>query len=584
MAPAVVQSGFDWPRSLDAVPDWLGRFAPLSHYLAVLVPLLALAGAPRRLAWPLALAAALALPELFYVSRYGIPSGPHVYGVLADADTGEVLSFVGPWWWLALGAWLLTFGVSVLAALRLRRVGWHWRHRSRLWVLVAAALVLAGAVVDHRSQRIQLTSIDALNVVGSGDMAALELAWRDQGFESRLRATYPWGLPWRAIDTLGEMRDLDARRRAAGTHDFGTRRVAGAAADASPAPELHLLVIGESAWSARWGLFGAPRPTTPLLSARRDLVVFPDAVSAASATRESVPLMLSRRPVDDPLALRPEPSVITAFRQAGFRTHWLTTQGSLGGHDTPLSVLAKEADDIRYLNPADYHGHGAYDGALLAPLRAVITDRAAARRLVVLHTLGSHLNYAHRYPPAFERFQPALPPDSAPDAWSRAQAVELTNAYDNSVLYTDWLLSELIGTLERHGGIATLTYVADHGESLTSGPCRRAGHGFPALCNYRVPMLMWVSPAWAERHAAPLARLKARARTPVSTLATFPTLLALADLEIAQASAYPSLDSPAPQPAVRRVLHFGDFDEGVLRLACDPPTPASPSDTPTAAR
>src|SRR5690606_24697608 len=120
-----------------------------------------------------------------------------------------------------------------------------------------------------------------------------------------------------------------------------------------------------------------------------------------------------------------------------------------------------------------------------------ILDKNEPRIFIVLHTLGSHLNYAHRYPPSFERFVPALKPEEAPDIWRPTNVPPLINAYDNSVLYTDHFLSEALGMLDATAASGTLLFAADHGETLFDGSCQRGGHGFDAETNYRVPLLIW---------------------------------------------------------------------------------------------
>ncbi|MCH3752316.1 sulfatase-like hydrolase/transferase, partial [Campylobacter coli] len=80
----------------------------------------------------------------------------------------------------------------------------------------------------------------------------------------------------------------------------------------------------------------------------------------------------------------------TAFRQAGFRTYWLSTQGTAGRHETPISVLAREADEQKFINTAEYLANSVHDGELL-PVLAAVLARPEQHQFIVLHTLGSHL-------------------------------------------------------------------------------------------------------------------------------------------------------------------------------------------------
>lgn len=561
--PALLQSAKSLAQTDPA--EWLRAGFPLWAALGLGTVLAALAG---RLRWMLLVmvpAAVLAPFELFYLSTYSLPSGMHVYGVIAETHAEEASSWLGPWApWVAAGS-LCLFAVVGWSGWQLWRADPRWRHRSRAWVLMAAGLFLAGWVTLEAAYPV--TEADPDGPPASHPYLQHWLTDPDRGLAPQLEAVYPWGLPLRWWRFEEHRRAIAAHRQATAHHDFDVRWPAGAP---GPARQVQVLVIGETGRPDRWGLYGAVRDTTPRLSARDDLLVFADAVSGASATRESVTLMLTRRPPESMLAPVVEPSFVSAFRQAGYRTYWLSNQGAAGAHETPVSVLAQEADERHFLNAVDYKGAGSFDGALL-PLLAQILVRDEPRQLIVLHTLGSHLHYAHRYPRDFERFTPALQTADKPDIWNKTRFAELVNAYDNSVLYTDWLLDQAITMLAGTGAAATLLYAADHGESLFDGRCGRGGHGFAAAVNYRVPMLMWLSPAWQAERPQAMQALQARQQQPVSTLGTFATMIGLAGFEIAAPSAHGNLADLAWVPQARQVTHFGDFDRNIAGHACDSP-------------
>jgi glucan phosphoethanolaminetransferase (alkaline phosphatase superfamily) len=549
-------------------PELLANTYPPLIYLAVLAMV---AAALVRQRWLLALvvpAALLAPLELAYLAVFGLPSGSHVYGVIADTHAEEVSSFVGPWWWgLALGG-VLVVSLVAWAARQWWRADLRWQHRSRIWVLAAgAAGVLAWAAMEATTP-----TLDVDPPLTSHPHLQYWLTDADGGLAPKFEAVFPWGLPMRWWRYHEHRQALADHARAVANFDFG---VQGAAAAAPDDRQIQVMVIGETGRPDRWGLFGAARATTPLLSHRDNLLVFKDAVSAASATRESVSLMLTRRPPASPLASVAEPSLVTAFKQAGYKTYWLSNQGSAGAHETPVSVLAHEAHEHQFFNAVDYKGAGTYDGVLLPALQQIL-KRHESRQLIVLHTLGSHLHYAHRYPPAFEQFKPALSASDKPDIWHNSRLPELINAYDNSVLYTDWLLDQVITQLVATGARATMVYSADHGETFFDGQCPRGGHGFAANVNYRVPLLMWLSPTWQASRPEATAALRSAQDRPVSTLALFSTLTGMAGFRIVQPHAHGDLSQPGWQPSRRLVTHYGDFDGGFQALACDKPALPTP--------
>jgi lipid A ethanolaminephosphotransferase len=79
---------------------------------------------------------------------------------------------------------------------------------------------------------------------------------------------------------------------------------------------------------------------------------------------------------------------------------------------------------------------------------------------------GSHSPYAIRYPKSFEKFKINLV--------SKRQ--NIINAYDNSVLYSDFTLNSLISYLQKNSKKEFyFLYSSDHGEAV--GEHNRFGHG-----------------------------------------------------------------------------------------------------------
>jgi len=535
-------------------------FAPALH-LGLSVLLLACLGSMRRMLLLLAPVAVLALPEAIYMACYKLPSGPSIYGIIADTNWEEVRSWVGPWLWPGAIAALVWLALVARLSLIAWHQDWRWTHRSRHWVLGAAAVTIAGLwAVQWRLG----PALDRIEEVDASAYLQHSINAPLLGAMGNIEPIFPWGLPLRWQHFNEHLQALSSHRESARNFDFGIQwRATWPTAER----EIHVLVIGETGRPDRWQLFGAKRATTPRLAARTDLITFSDVVSPAAATRESVPMMLTRRPPAAPLVQTDEPSIVTAYRQAGYRSYWLSTQGAAGRHETPISVLAAEADEQHFINAVDYRSAGALDGELL-PLMKQILARNEPRQLIVLHTLGSHLNYSQRYPKSFEQFVPALSPEQVPDIWQPTQAPLLINAYDNSVLYTDHLLSEAIGMVEATGASATLLYAADHGETLFDGMCKRGGHGFDAETNYRVPMLVWTSPRWMNAHPAAMAAMRTHANSPISTLSVFATMTGLGGFNVAKVGPNGDLTQPGWLAASRPVTHYGDFDRNLKGKTC----------------
>ncbi len=172
-------------------------------------------------------------------------------------------------------------------------------------------------------------------------------------------------------------------------------------------------------------------------------------------------------------------------------------------------------------------------------LDQVLVDKLAARldhpdgnAVLILHTMGSHgPAYYQRYPADFERFKPACHRAELADC----SAEELTNVYDNSILYTDHILASIIDVLKKHGGdyASAMYYMSDHGESL--GENGLYLHGAPYMfapdTQKRIPFIAWLSDDFAAANGVDLACLRAKTGDVFSHDNMFDTVLGMMDVE-----------------------------------------------------
>lgn len=507
-----------------------GEATPLAASLAFIVLVFAMASR----VW---LGAALLLPfaalsplESYYIHAYGHPSDSHLFGILSETDYAEAGAFVGTAKWPALALVLGILVLGVLLVLALRRQGWRWEGRSRVWILVAG--VFAGALLGVQELH-PAHAEDGATEQSSEWNEMLQAGEASSGVARDLAAAYPLGLPFRVAAYLeqraGIERSLDKLRH----FRFGARQTA-----SHGERQIHVLIIGETGRPDRWQLNGYSRPTTPRLAAISGVVSFNNVTSSWAWTRMSVPVLLTRKPERDSNVFFGEKSLIWAFREAGFRTYWFSMQSPLGKHDSSIALHAHEAHETRFINPSNYRGTGVHDGALLAPLDEALA-RDESRQLIVLHTLGSHYNYADRYPEAFDVFRPSLKGVPTPSLHDRGQRTEMNNSYDNSVRYTDHVVAEVIQRLQMTGAQATLLYIADHGENLFDGACEKSGHGHATERDFRVPSVWWNSPAYANAWPDKVAMIGARRSAPVSSSHVFYTVLEAAHIS------FPGMDHTA---------------------------------------
>jgi glucan phosphoethanolaminetransferase (alkaline phosphatase superfamily) len=300
--------------------------------------------------------------------------------------------------------------------------------------------------------------------------------------------------------------------------------------------EVMVFVIGESSSARYWQIAGYPEATSPRMVARQangELLSFPRHVSVAQLTSIAVPNMLT--PSGTLVRYHDKgqtSSIVSLMEKGGRRTAWISAQ-------TPQPGSA-EANDVYFESDfKSYLKHDLYDEELVPRVGAWLTKYSSVPGFVVMHTLGSHLPFEYRYPPEYARWH--VPPAQYP----KNQTV---SNYQNSILYTDFVLDKLMKRLSQEDRPVVLVYASDHGESLMHGKSRSEVP--PGDETLHVPFLVWANIAWRNAHPNDwkvLTRL-VRERVPTNHLNLGPTLMHLAGFTFSGASSTKDLLSPGFHP------------------------------------
>lgn len=287
-----------------------------------------------------------------------------------------------------------------------------------------------------------------------------------------------------------------------------------------------IVVIGESASRAHHSLYGYPLPTTPCMDAmRNDLYVFGDVIGSSSATAGNMERILSFKRDD---AVRGDgldyPFVVDFFNEAGYRTFWLSNQERAGAISNSSGVMAANADVIKYVG-ADTFGdvHACkYDEALLPVFYEAVAD-SCDYKLIFVHLSGSHTGYKSRYPDEFEKITAGDEIKAFPGLNLSESKAQVRAEYDNSIGYTDHILSSLFKKMEEFDEPTVLIYFSDHGEMVYDdgkfiGRCRQS---------VEVPFFIYLNSRYKEQNPEIVQRVSAAVDRPYSTANLAHLLLSL---------------------------------------------------------
>ncbi len=264
-------------------------------------------------------------------------------------------------------------------------------------------------------------------------------------------------------------------------------------------PPLLVFVLGETARSQSFSLNGYERLTNPLL-AQENIASFRNVASCGTSTAESVPCMFSHLGRTNFAKRQHEyENLLDVLQRAGYAVLWIDNQ----------SGCKDQCDRIPNINTSDLKvpehcvGDECRDTVMLTRIEAELaklpTERRARGTVVVMHQMGSHgPAYFKRTPAEFKPFKPECT-DTSLSQCDRAQVV---NAYDNTIVFTDYFLSRVIGWLKTQDKTSTpaMLYVSDHGESL--GEKNMYLHGLPYSVapaeQKTVPLITWLSPSFEQ--------------------------------------------------------------------------------------
>jgi lipid A ethanolaminephosphotransferase len=309
------------------------------------------------------------------------------------------------------------------------------------------------------------------------------------------------------------------------------------ASDGSRKPRVTILVVGETARASNFSLDGYGRQTNPRLQ-EQGVLYFSNVRSCGTATDVSLPCMFSdlgRSQYTHSKGLSNE-NVLDVLSRAGVDVTWIDNNtGSKG-----------VADRVRFESIAgSSNAEFCQDGNCLdAAFFQKIDDWLANVKkdsVLVLHQLGNHgPAYYKRYPEAFRRYQP----DCRTSELTQCADQEIVNAYDNAILYTDFVLSGIVDRLKARKSVISpsMLYVSDHGESL--GEKGLYLHGTPYFFapdeQTRIPLVLWADKSFLDGLGASEGCLDAKRKDPFSHDNLFSSVLGM--MNIATSAYRPELD------------------------------------------
>ncbi|MFC7356171.1 phosphoethanolamine transferase [Jejudonia soesokkakensis] len=280
-----------------------------------------------------------------------------------------------------------------------------------------------------------------------------------------------------------------------------------------------VFVLGETVRADHLSLNGYERETTPLLEKEGNVISFTKLHTDHTYTGKSVPQILTDQNLGD--TIQPLTSVFSVANKANIKTTWIgnqTLEDSFGPiTETNSSVIL--VDKFK----SEFSFNKELDEVMLQPLDSVL--KTSTPQLITLHMIGSHWWYENRYSDLFRKFTPVIDSKYVPSQ-SKEQMI---NSYDNTILYLDYFLSEVIQKLKAEDVPTAMVYVSDHGELLGEDGRWLHAQGGDVLKN--PAYIFWFSDSFRAKYSTEVDTLSAIKNEPITTDDVYFRLLHILGIE-----------------------------------------------------
>ena len=460
---------------------------------------------------------------------------------------------------------LLQSNFSEMAEIAKGRVGW-FLIITLLYVVLYLVLVikLPVKVIPFKTSLI----ISLCSAVVVMVQCYRYLAVRQQNYRDFFGRYYPVSI----INGIADAYTVISRNNLDGAKHFSFHAYK---KDTIPARQIYVFIIGETSRFDRWQINGYHRATSPRLKQRKDLITFPDMISGSNLTWLSVPQMITRATPDDMDREFKEKSFLSAFQDAGFKTVWLSSQSDreILWQGT-ITLHAKTADVVYFCDTYSpmLELDNKFDERLLPKLDSIVhADRQDL--FIVLHTMGNHWAYSRRYPGRFDLFKPSG--QAYPEkAYDMTDQESVSNSYDNSILYADYIIDSVIHMVEEQEAVSYVSFLSDHGEEIFDNHSGELNfHKNVCAATLHVPFFLWTSEGYRQHYPGKMQAMINNRDKKTGADNVFFTLLDLANIDFAGMDETKSIAHPAFRasdqkyydPLHRRSCRYTDL----LRLAAN---------------
>lgn len=349
--------------------------------------------------------------------------------------------------------------------------------------------------------------------------------------DNRIWNRPPYNIVYQSIQTHNEINRRNAVNHAKDVN-FGAKQIT-----QINQKQVYVLAIGESLRYDNISLNGKyPRSTTPRLEALDNLVLFDDYYSQACLTMYSVPQLITRATPDNYQLNFAERSIIEPFREAGFNTFAVISQNNLLSYETYLTngvdsliIVPNVVEDKEIISG---------DKTIVHIIDSLVQQYD--KLFIIVQFYGNH-SFFTNYEKEFDVYQP-----NSNNEGAQRDSILLINAYDNSILYTDYILSSIIDIIDQPNIVSGFMFMSDHGEMIGKSGAGHGGNCTPIKAEYHVPYIFWWSNTYEKIFSTKVAMAKEHKQAKINGDCIFYSVCDMADIQLDSAYNEPTWSVVSP--------------------------------------
>lgn len=364
---------------------------------------------------------------------------------------------------------IIYFGVYIYLVLKLK-VHYEFNKVIRLFIGALSSLVIIALLVRDFKMAYTLSKSDLLETTA-------------YHFFVKFDKTFPFGVTSKLESVYEEVEKISSFEK--NTNDFLYKSTI-----YKNKPITIVLVIGETARRNNFQLYGYKRKNNPQLIKETNLIPFTNVTTCANYTLTSVAQIVSSVDPNNYQGAYKESGIMSAFKEAGFKTFWITNQSYSAG--SIFNLYSHNADVFENVSKTlDMPNNDL----VTIPFLSKFLEDKNKKKFIVIHSIGSHYRYNLRYPKEFAKYKPELSNNISVSDNGVELRDNYINSYDNSIFFTDFYLAEVIDKLKEDNEPSFMMYLSDHGENMYDDEKGLFLHGTPVPSKYEleIPMLMWYS-------------------------------------------------------------------------------------------